>query len=416
MYRKSIFNNPDYFVSNRIKFMEKLEDDTVAVLFSGTDVRKTADQYYPFFCNRNFYYITGIEQEGSALIIKKKAGKILKLVLVLKPCDKNSERWTGRRLRSFEASSFSGIYDIMYSESPDVALKKELEGWKGSVSVDKDGLSVCCGWFYGFMQDYFPQIEIKDIYSLFSKMRMIKSDYEVNMIKRALEYTKKGLEIIYEKAGEGVFEYELAAEFSAFLARNGLGEPAFDTIVAAGENFNYLHYPFLDSKLKKDDMVLLDLGVSYASLNCDISRAFPVNGKFADRQLAVYEAVRKCQIIAFCDLKPGAYIKDVNAKCMETAAEELIDMGVIYNREDINKYYWHNVSHHLGLDVHDICGREHILEKGMVLTVEPGIYIKEWGVGLRIEDNVLITEDGCEILSEDIPREAHEMELLTGGG
>lgn len=262
------------------------------------------------------------------------------------------------------------------------------------------------------MEDHFPDIEIKNIFPIFSELRRIKNAYEVSLIKKAIEATGEGILRIYETAKADMAEYELAAEYSYTLAKMGLGEPSFESIVAAGKNFNYLHYPQLDSIIKKGDLVLMDLGASCCGLSSDISRAFPIDGKFTEKQRAIYQIVRACQEKAFEMIKPGMFIGDINSACRKLAGERLAALGIAVKPDEEDQYYWHNVSHHLGFDVHDICGRDVMLEEGMVLTVEPGVYVPEWETGLRIEDDVWVTAQGCEILSNGIPREADEIEAL----
>ncbi|MHB8961795.1 MAG: aminopeptidase P N-terminal domain-containing protein [Saccharofermentanales bacterium] len=404
--------NPGYFKENRRKFFEKLESDSICVLFSGTPQRRSADADYAFFANRNFYYLTGIEQEGSALVIMKVDSRIIRLILCIRSFDAHAERWTGKRLTREEASSISGIYDISYSEGLDAILDKILTGWNGPVCMDSNAASSSDAWFTGYISGKHHSLRTISIYPIFSELRAFKNEYEITMMKKAIEVTSLGISSIYRMAKTGMAEYELAAEFEHVIGREGAGQPAFESIVATGDNFNYLHYPQLDSVISSGDLILLDVGASWCGLCADISRVFPVSGRFSDKQLAVYRAVRECQDEAFRLLKPGASIKDVNTACKEKAAEALLTLGVIFDRTEIDRYYWHNVSHHLGFDVHDIIGRERLLEAGMVVTVEPGIYIPEWHTGLRIEDDVLITQSGCEILSADVPREPEEIEAL----
>lgn len=403
----------NYFLNNRERFFGKLEENTITVLFSGTAKRKSADQYFPFFANRNFFYLTGIEQEGSVLLIKKQSGKILRMILFIRAYDEYAEKWYGKRLTKDEAGMISGIYDISFSEGLDAVLKTMLDGWDGSISLDRDSISDSDVWLLHVLEDNYPQIEITNVFPVFSKLRMIKSDYEIELIKKAIDITDVAIRKIYETARVGMAEYELAAEFSGVLARNGFGAPSFDSIVATGDNFKYLHYPQLGSVIKSGDMLLLDVGAVCNGLCSDISRAFPIDGRFSPRQLEIYNIVLTCQKKAFSMIKPGVFIKDINASCKKIAADMLIDLKILYNSEDVDRYYWHNVSHHLGLDVHDICSRDVVLEKGMVITVEPGVYVPEYGVGLRIEDDVLVTEDGCEVLSKDIVREPAEIEALV---
>ncbi len=412
MSKKQIELDRNYFFENRDRFFNEIGDNSFVVLFSGTAQRKSADQYYHFEGNNNFFYLTGIRQEGSVLIIRKSENKIIKLMLCIRTHDAHEERWNGIRISRSEASRISGIYDTTYSEGLDGILKSKLSNFAGCIYADKDNATGSSVWFADFMDENFPEIEIKDAFPIFSKLRRIKSEYEVSLIKKAIEATNEGIMKIYKSAHPGIAEYELATEYAGVLGRLGLGEPSFDSIVATGQNFNYLHYPDLNSIIMEGDMILLDVGASYGGLCSDISRAFPVDGKFSKKQKIVYDIVLECQKLAFSLIKPGTYIKDINAACMQLAGESLIAAGVLNKIEEVNQYYWHNVSHHLGLDVHDICGRDVCLEEGMVLTVEPGVYVPEWNIGLRIEDDVWINADGCEIISNCVPREIDEIEAI----
>lgn len=405
-------NNTDYFNQNRTKFLSKLEPNSVCVLFSGMPKRKSADMDYPFFANRNFYYLTGIEQEGSALIIRKIDSKVICLKLLITTRNKLFERWNGLRLSKEQASLNSGIYDVEYAEGLDYKLDKIMDGYEGKLFIDGDADSSSNAWLANYISNRGYAYEMSDIQSIFSEIRAIKSKYEISMIRKAIDITGEGIKQILKKTKPGMKEYQVAAIFEYFLAMNGAGEPSFKSIVASGSAFNYLHYPDLKEKIIEGDMILIDLGARVGGLCSDISRAFPANGKFTENQLAIYNAVRECQKAAFNTIKPGVYIKDINLACMQSAAKSLIKLGILYKEEDVADYYWHNVSHHLGLDVHDVISKDVILEKGMVITVEPGIYVPEWNVGLRIEDDVLVTDDGCEILSASIPREPKEIEKL----
>ena len=414
MLRKT--GNQDFYRENRRRFLEQLEDDAVCVLFSGMPYRKSADSFYPFYGDRNFYYLTGIEQEGSALVIRKKNGRTVRLTLCVMTCDRNSERWNGLRLTRSEASRISGIYDTGFSEGLDSILRKVLEGYSGKLYIDSNCSVTSNVWLASIIDSDYPDLQKVDTLPVFSSLRAVKSEYEISMIRKAAQITGKGIEAIYRNIRPGMTEYQAAALFEYIVKCEGAGEPAFDTIVASGSNFNYLHYPQLSDVIRAGDLVLLDLGAKWEGLCSDISRAFPASGRFSELQLKVYRAVRECQETAFSMIRPGVTIKEVNLACRNKAAEILTEFRVIHRPEDVVNYYWHNVSHHLGFDVHDIISRDKVLEAGMVITVEPGIYIPEWNVGLRIEDDVLVTESGCENLSAEIPREPEEIEALMSCG
>ena len=234
-------------------------------------------------------------------------------------------------------------------------------------------------------------------------------------MNRAIRLTDKGIRAMLtrlSKHEDELMEYHLWTAFAGALAEEGCLAPAFASIVAAGANIFCLHYMAPFSHIKPDDLIQVDVGAVADGLCADISRAFPASGHFTPLQLSVYGMVRHCQETAFKAIRPGVSLKEVNEQCRQTAQDELTAAGIMKEGEAIAEYFWHSVSHHLGFDVHDTGSRESILQPGMVVTVEPGIYIPALNVGLRLEDDVMVTEDGCVVLSQDIPREAAEIEAL----
>ena len=213
-------------------------------------------------------------------------------------------------------------------------------------------------------------------------------------------------------AKPGLKEYELEAYFDFECKRSGAKDLAFSTIAAAGKNATILHYVSNDSEIKENDLILFDLGAQWNLYNADITRTFPANGKFTDRQKEVYEAVLRVNKAVIEKIKPGIVYKELNAWAKDLIAEECIKLGIIKEKEEVSKYYWHSIGHNLGLNTHDLepQGREFVFEKGMVFTVEPGIYISEEGIGIRIEDDVLVTENGCEVLTKDMIKEVKDIE------
>jgi Xaa-Pro aminopeptidase len=207
-------------------------------------------------------------------------------------------------------------------------------------------------------------------------------------------------------------EYELAAAFRHAIALEGCLEPAFPSIVATGRNAFFLHYDKPIARIEDGDLVQIDVGATYGGLNADISRSIPANGRFSPRQRELYALVLRCQEAAFTALRPGVTIRDVNEASREAAYLGLRDLGVLERRDQIDDYFWHGVSHHLGLDVHDVGNRAVPIACGMVFTVEPGVYVPEWGMGIRIEDDALVTEDGCIDLSSSIPKDMDTIERI----
>ena len=258
----------------------------------------------------------------------------------------------------------------------------------------------------------YPQVRINNVYSKIGELRLKKSQEEVDKIKKAIEITKSGIEKLMSEARVGMKEYELEAYFDFNCKVKGATGLAFTTIAAAGENATTLHYVDNNCELKENDLILFDLGAEYNCYNADISRTFPVNGKFTERQKEVYNAVLRVNEEIINLIKPGMKYKYVNEKATELIAEECIKLGLIKYKSEVRKYYYHSIGHSLGMDTHDIetPHRDIIFEPGVVFTVEPGIYIAEEGIGIRIEDDILVTEDGVINLSSDIIKTVEEIE------
>ena len=258
----------------------------------------------------------------------------------------------------------------------------------------------------------YPQVRINNVYSKIGELRLKKSQEEVDKIKKAIEITKSGIEKLMSEARVGMKEYELEAYFDFNCKVKGATGLAFTTIAAAGENATTLHYVDNNCELKENDLILFDLGAEYNCYNADISRTFPVNGKFTERQKEVYNAVLRVNEEIINLIKPGMKYKYVNEKATELIAEECIKLGLIKDKSEVRKYYYHSIGHSLGMDTHDIetPHRDIIFEPGVVFTVEPGIYIAEEGIGIRIEDDILVTEDGVINLSSDIIKTVEEIE------
>lgn len=258
----------------------------------------------------------------------------------------------------------------------------------------------------------YQQVRINNVYSKIGELRLKKSQEEVDKIKKAIEITKSGIEKLMSEARVGMKEYELEAYFDFNCKVKGATGLAFTTIAAAGENATTLHYVDNNCELKENDLILFDLGAEYNCYNADISRTFPVNGKFTERQKEVYNAVLRVNEEIINLIKPGMKYKDVNEKATELIAEECIKLGLIKDKSEVRKYYYHSIGHSLGMDTHDIetPHRDIIFEPGVVFTVEPGIYIAEEGIGIRIEDDILVTEDGVINLSSDIIKTVEEIE------
>ncbi|MGN0027332.1 MAG: M24B family metallopeptidase, partial [Clostridium sp.] len=262
------------------------------------------------------------------------------------------------------------------------------------------------------IKDKYFNVNILNSHRLVGELRLIKTEEEISRVRKAIAITIEGVKELMKNSKEGIKEYELEAYFDFVCKKNGVKDLAFKTIAAAGKNATVLHYVNNDSQLKHGDLILFDLGAQYKYYNADISRTFPVSGKFTERQKEVYNAVLRVNERVIKEMKPGISFLELNKKAKEWIAEECILLGIIKNKEEVSRYYYHSIGHSLGMDTHDIEleNRNVIFQPGMIYTVEPGIYIEEEGIGIRIEDDVLITEEGNEVLTKKMIKTVDEIE------
>ena len=278
------------------------------------------------------------------------------------------------------------------------------------IAEDKDGEAVNIRIFKNNIELNYPYLQFKDIYRDIMLLRMVKSASEVEEFKGAVDKTNMGLKNIMKALKPGLFEYQLSALFYYTIQDYDKSELAFPTISSGGVNATCLHYTTSLEKIKDGDLVQLDLGAKNNGYCADISRVYPANGKFSPMQKLIYEIVLGCNKMVINTIKPGITIRELQEKVIEYLANHCLEAGLIKNKEDIKQYYFHNVSHHIGLDTHDISDREIPLQAGNIISDEPGLYFKELGIGVRIEDDILVTEDGCYCLSGNIIKEVSDIE------
>lgn len=401
----------EFYKNNREKVLNKIKDNSLLILFAGKAPKKTGDENYPFTPNRNFYYLTGIDEEDHILVLSKING-VTKEYLFIKEVDPIREKWEGKTVRKEEVLDICGIEDVRYlgdfnAFTDRIVLNKEeiniyLDLERGNTSYN----------FLNEIKNKYYNINIKNAYKLIGELRLIKTEEEVDRIRKAISITIDGVNELMRNSRAGMKEYELESYFDFVCKKNGVKDLAFKTIAAAGKNATVLHYVTNDSELKDGDLILFDLGAQYKYYNGDISRTFPINGKFTDRQKEVYNAVLRVNEKVIKDMKPGVSFLELNKKAKEWIAEECISLGLITDKEDVSKYYYHSIGHSLGMDTHDIEleNRDVIFEPGMIYTVEPGIYIEEEGIGIRIEDDILITDNGYEVLTKEMIKTVEEIE------
>ena len=415
--------NKELFIKNRREFAEQMEDRSFAVFFSGEAMHKSADQYFPYEANRNFFYLTGLSRPNYILVLVKSKASILEFLFIEEATD-YSEKWLGHRYSKEEAAVISGfdvktiffldrfeafIANAILSDSRKNLVKVPqnlyLDLYRHQVKIKPISLQKL-----DFVLANYPEICVQNANQILDQQRMIKADDEITEIEKAIKFTQVGLEAVWKQAVPGKNERELDALFEYASKSAGSNGVSFHTIAASGGNATTLHYEENNCIISDDNLVLMDLGCLSGPYASDITRTFPILGKFSDRQKAIYSLVldvnKKC--IAF--VKPGIMMDDLNAYAKKLLAEGAKRIGIIENEAEIDNVYYHSVSHYLGLDVHDVGTYLEPLKPGIVLTIEPGLYIAKEHIGIRIEDNVLVTETGSRNLSHNIIKEIADLE------
>ena len=411
--------NKNIYKFNRDNLLDKIKDNSIVILFAGKAIQKTGDQTYPFTPNRNFYYLTAIKEEDHILVMTKING-VKSSKLYIKDIDLEMEKWVGKSIRKEEAEEIAAVDEVKFKSQFDgdihgmITMKEEINLYLDLERMSANREGTISHRFANEITTKYPQVRINNVYSKIGELRLKKSQEEVDKIKKAIEITKSGIEKLMSEARVGMKEYELEAYFDFNCKVKGATGLAFTTIAAAGENATTLHYVDNNCELKENDLILFDLGAEYNCYNADISRTFPVNGKFTERQKEVYNAVLRVNEEIINLIKPGMKYKYVNEKATELIAEECIKLGLIKDKSEVRKYYYHSIGHSLGMDTHDIetPHRDIIFEPGVVFTVEPGIYIAEEGIGIRIEDDIQITKDKAVVLSSSIIKEVADIEEM----
>jgi len=406
----------------RQRYYKEVQDQTLSLFFSGKAPQKSSDQNYLFSVNRNFYYLTGINQENVALLLAKGAQET-KTYLFIEKNDPLKTLWDGAGLTFEQASGISEI-DLVYVKSInnlEKFISQLLATTRSAIfgSIEKMYLDLerqnelsleTPGIKYAHkLKKMYPFLDIKSSQATLAKLRMIKDTNEIQMIKEAIAITKSGLTRILNNLKPGMNECEIQAEYNYILNKKSV-LPSFDIIAASGKNATVLHYIANNGKIAKDDLILFDLGVDYKYYCSDVSRVYPASGKFSARQKQIYEIVLKANKETIAWLKPGITLKEFNDFGKNILIQETKKIGLIKEDEEISKYYYHSLGHYLGLDVHDVCDPTLPIPVGSVVTVEPGLYIAEEGIGIRIEDDILITETGYINLTKDIIKEVKDIE------
>lgn len=387
-----------FYQQNRKKLADRLESNSLAILFSGREIEMTADANYPFFANNNFYYLTGIREPELVLVMIKNCHGEPSWQLFIEAADPLKEKWVGKKISRDQAKALSGIDEVYYVKD----LPQQI-GRAGSVQALYFDFKTPAHQSFKTEDEGLKKIlkesQLKDLDPILAGLRLIKSPEEINAITRANAVTKQAISEMKALIKPGSYEYELAAFFEYFVKKEGTEGLAFETIVASGDNATVLHYVSNRCRLKSGDLVLLDLGARVDGYCGDLSRTFPVNGEMNAPQEKLYGIVAAVQKELIRAYKPGAVMKELQDQTKALFLEKCCSAGFVPKNNDITEFYYHGIGHSLGLDTHDLRAEgDLILAPGMVMTVEPGLYLEKLGIGIRIEDDVVITESGCSVL------------------
>ncbi len=410
--------------NRREAYLKKVSNQSLSLFFSGHSALKSADQHYPFTVNRNFFYLTGIDIENAALLLAKGADRN-DAYLFIEKVDPVKALWDGAGLSFEDASQIASIdlKNIKPISELDgfiaqllTTSRRAIYGTIESIYFDLERLNHLAMDTYPIqysksLLQLYPFITIKTNQMLMAELRMSKDAIEIDAIQKAIAITEKGLNRIMAHLSVHEHEHQIEAEFNYALNLNQ-SIPAFNTIIASGKNATVLHYVQNNAPLNKEGLLLCDLGASYGNYHADITRTYPVSGRFTERERAIYSVVLEANKKTIEALKPGMTHKEFNDCAKAILIDGAKKLGLIEQDDEIQKYYYHGVGHYLGLDVHDVGNYSLPIPEGAVITVEPGLYIAEEGIGIRIEDDVLVTQEGPVNLSSSIIKEIDEIEAF----
>ncbi|HVS91959.1 MAG TPA: aminopeptidase P N-terminal domain-containing protein [Mucilaginibacter sp.] len=416
------------FTLNRKNFVSRIKPNSLALFHANDEFPKNGDQTFPFKQNADFFYLTGIDQEQSILILYPDCpNPLYREVLFLRQTNEHIAIWEGHKYTREEAKSVSGIDSVYWLQEYDTILHSIIN-YAENIYIntnENDRYSHSVPYRDIRMLEQlrlkYPLHHYERSAPIMRDLRAIKSDIEIELTKKACEITRDGFIRVLRFVKPGVTEYEIEAEFTHEFLRQRSAGNAYSPIIASGSNANILHYIDNNQVCKEGDVLLLDVGAEYANYNADMTRSIPVNGRFTRRQREVYDAVLRVMKVARSLIQAGTFLSDYHEEVGKMMTSELIGLKLLdkaaVEKQDskmplYKKYFMHGTSHHLGLDVHDFASRYKPFEVGNILTCEPGIYIPEEGLGIRLENDILITTDGNVDLMADIPLEAEHIEEI----
>jgi Xaa-Pro aminopeptidase len=420
--------NAEIFVQNRSRFAKKMGKNSIAIFNSNDELPMNGDALHRFKQNSDLYWLTGIEQEDSMLVLfPDNPDPKYREVLVLVRPNELKEKWDGHRLRASEAKVISGIGTVVWLDSIDAPLQTWIhlaDAIYLNTNENDRKANLVPVRDYRYIRDLrkrYPLHEYRRSAKIMRELRAVKSALEVEVLQKAIDITDITFRRLLGFIQPGVMEYEIEAEiFHSFLSQRATG-PAYGSIIASGDRARTLHYVSNNQECKNGELILMDFGAEYGGYCADLTRTVPVNGKFTARQKKIYNACLDLHNYSKSLLKPGITIVDYHNKVGDFATELFVKIGLLKKTDVKNedpdnrayrKYLYHGISHHLGIDVHDLGTKTEPLQAGMLLTVEPGIYIEEEQMGVRIENNVWITRNGNKDLMANIPITTDEIESL----
>lgn len=411
------------FQKRRQKYLEMVEVGSCSILFAGEAPHKTTDQYYPFTVNKSFFYLTGLAKQQFILVLLKGESKTFEFLFIEEASD-YATKWLGKRMTKTEASLVSGIQEsnILFLDAFDAFLTNQVMAASRKALIRTPQIIYLdlyrhkpLAKSYGFQRmatflASYPECSVKNANQAIDALRMYKDDLEIQAMSKAIEFATIGIHKLYQSVQVGQNERQLQALFLYTIQDAGSEGFSFNPIIASGAHATTLHYEENDSTIEQNALVLCDLGTLHQEYASDITRTFPANKTFSPRQKQLYQMVLDVNKACIEYVKPGILMSELNQYAKSLLAAKALEIGLINDLSQIDRYYYHNVSHYLGLDVHDVGTYDQPLKPGIVLTIEPGIYVEEEGIGIRIEDNVLVVETGHKNLSQAIMKEIDEIE------
>ncbi len=407
------------FQKRRTNLFNLLPVGSITLVFSGFELKYSADQTFPFEVNRDFYYLTGVNEDNCVLCLVKGKNQT-QTILFKEETDPTLALWVGERLTLKAAGEIAKIDTVLnisklkgYVQGLTEATRSAVFGEINALylNLETDFLYSDSYKFADFVKQTLPQLSIQNVHQKIASLRMIKDKEEINYLQKAVDVTADALAAIRKNIKSGIYEYDIEAEYNYVLKKNNT-RTSFASIIGSGKNSTTLHYVVNSDKVEPNTLCVCDVGVNFQNYASDITRTYPVDGKFTARQKQIYNIVLKAQTKAMEALRPGLTWPEYNKIARDVLIEESLKIGLIKKPEEIGKYYYHSVGHFLGLDVHDTGDYTKPMEAGMYLTCEPGLYIAEEKIGVRIEDDILITKDGHVCLSRGIEKDPDKIEKL----